>query len=251
MAKVKLIAHTSGIEEVVATAYKICYSPQSVDKIIDDLEGGAADDFLSKVLAFGHESPVEHATFTFSIEGVSRALLAQITRHRIASFSVRSQRYVNQNQFEYVTPPEIEGDEDAREIFVSAMENAQKAYESLADILSQKHEKRLVSEGANPAQAKKDAAKFGAEDARFVLPNACQTQMIATFNVRSLYNFFALRCCNRAQWEIRDLAWQMLDLCKEHAPVLFAKAGPACLHGRCGEGNMSCKKADEVRAAHL
>jgi thymidylate synthase (FAD) len=188
----------------------------------------------------GHESPLEHVTFTFTIEGVSRALLAQITRHRIASFSVQSQRYVSKTDFPYIIPPEIEAVPEAKAEFLAAMEEDAAHYESIR----QKLIARYVADGMDARAAEKKAN----EDARFVLPNACDTRIIMTMNVRSLCNFFRLRCCNRAQWEIRAVAIEMLRLCREACPLLFAKAGPSCLWGACSEGAYSCGKAKEVRA---
>ena len=201
-------------------------------------------DMLSEI---GHQSPIEHASFTFGIEGVSRALLAQITRHRIASFSVQSQRYVVEDGFDYVIPPEIEKEEQAKTLFIEAMDRAQEAYSTLQEQLAHVHEAAMIADGADPKKARAAAQKKAAEDARFVLPNACDTKMVVTMNARSLYNFFSLRCCNRAQWEIREVAGQMLALARKAAPHLFAKAGPPCVAGPCTEGKMTCGKAEEVR----
>ena len=203
--------------------------------------------FVEMLAEIGHESPIEHASFTFGIEGVSRSLLAQITRHRLASYSVQSQRYVKEACFEFVVPPEIEAIPEAKAEFLRAMEEDQAHYESLTAILKEKHVRRLLEEGKDEKTANRLAEKQAIEDARFVLPNACATKMIATFNARSLMNFFAHRCCNRAQWEIRQVAEQMLALVKEQAPHLFALAGPPCLTGPCPEGKMSCGKMLEVR----
>ena len=195
----------------------------------------------------GHESPTEHVSFTFAIEGVSRSLLAQITRHRIASYSVQSQRYVRLDQFEYVTPPEIEQDPEAKKAFEEAMREENENYKRIAAILKEGHIRRLMAEGMDEAAATKKAEKLAIEDARFVLPNACDTKMVATMNARSLQNFFRHRCCNRAQWEIRELADQMLRLVYPIAPALFAMAGPGCVKGGCPEGAMSCGEAVAMR----
>jgi thymidylate synthase (FAD) len=196
----------------------------------------------------GHESPIEHASFTFGLEGVSRALLAQITRHRIASFSVQSQRYVSEMQFEYVIPPEIAAIPAAKEEFLRAMEEDQRHYDRLTAILKEKHKAALLAEGKDEKTADRMAQKAAIEDARFVLPNACDTKMIVTMNARSLQNFFAHRCCNRAQWEIREVAIQMLRLARQAAPHLFAKSGPGCVSGPCPEGKMTCGKIESVRS---
>lgn len=195
----------------------------------------------------GHESPIEHASFTFGIEGVSRSLLAQITRHRMASFSVKSQRYVREGSFEYVTPPEIAAVPEALELYEEIMAEDQKRYDRLAEILKEKHIKTFMAEGKDEKTAARLAEKKAIEDARFVLPNSCETQMVMTMNARSLMNFFKIRCCKRAQWEIQDIANQMLALVCEVAPNLFKNAGPSCLNGKCSEGKMSCGKPKEVQ----
>ena len=196
----------------------------------------------------GHESPIEHASFTFGIEGVSRSLLAQITRHRMASFSVKSQRYVREGSFEYVTPPEIAAEPEAKKIYDEIMVDDQERYDRLAAILKEKHIKTFMAEGKDEKTAARLAEKKAIEDARFVLPNACETQMVMTMNALSLMNFFKVRCCRRAQWEIQDVANQMLALVSAVAPNIFKNAGPSCLRGGCSEGKMSCGKPDEVRS---
>ena len=246
MLKVYLVAHTPMPEQLVAAAAKICYSSADTETIMTGLTDEKCHEFLQMLNEIGHESPVEHASFTFAVEGVSRSLLAQLTRHRIASFSVQSQRYVKENNFTYVIPPEIEKIPEAKACFESMMEADRKAYLELSRILYEKHLKSLSEAGENSASG--DARKMAIEDARYVLPNACETQLMMTMNVRSLRHFFELRCCNRAQWEIRELAWQMLFLCRDAAPMLFKNAGPACLRGKCPEGKMSCGKSDQVKA---
>lgn len=238
--KVTLLTHTPEPQKIMAAAAKLCYARADIDTVMDGLTPEKVDNFIDMLSGLGHESPMEHMVFSFGIENVSRSLLAQITRHRMASFSVQSQRYVAEKNFEFVTPPEIEGDEAAKKIFLDTMYDIAKSYNTLADALKA----RYVLEG----MAEKAAEKKAIEDARYVLPNACTTKMIVTMNARSLHNFFKLRCCNRAQWEIRDLACKMLALVKEVAPNVFKDAGPACVRGGCSEGNMTCGKAKEVRA---
>ena len=165
----------------------------------------------------------------------------------MASFSVQSQRYVREGAFEFVLPPEIEKNERAKEIYLEAMARDQRDYDELAALLKRQHTERLVAEGMEQKAAEKAAEKLAIEDARFVLPNACHTKLIVTMNARSLLNFFSQRCCNRAQWEIRALATEMLRLVRREAPTVFAKAGPPCLRGACPEGKMSCGKAKQVR----
>ncbi len=245
--KVELLEHTPNPERVIAAAAKLCYSDVGVDDILEKMTPEKTESFINMLMSLGHESPVEHVTFTFAIEGVSRTLLAQLTRHRIASYSVQSQRYVGKGDFEYIMPPEIEKIPEARELFIKAMENDRETYKKLSEILSQKHEKDMLGDGMDEKDAKKNAAKKAQEDARYVLSNACDTKIVMTFNVRSLYNFFNLRCCSRAQWEIREMAEKMLSLVKKVSPVLFKNAGPACVKGACSEGAMSCGMAKEMR----
>ena len=247
--KVKLITHTPDAEKLVAEAAKLCYAKSDIDTLSENLTPVKVESFLSFLSDVGHESPVEHVSFTFGIEGVSRALLAQITRHRIASFSVQSQRYVSKCDFTFVTPPEIEALPEAKEEFIRAMNEDAEHYESLREKLMKHHLETNLAAGMDEASARKAAEKKANEDARFVLPNACDTRIIMTMNVRSLHNFFRLRCCNRAQWEIRELACEMLKICRETCPLLFAKAGPSCLWGKCSEGAYSCGQIDEVRKA--
>ena len=245
--KVTLLAYTPDPQKTVAMAAKLCYSPSKISDIGEGLADVKVSSFVDMLSEIGHESPIEHASFTFGIEGVSRALLAQITRHRIASYSVQSQRYVAEKQFEYVLPPEIEKNPEAKEIFLDAMKKDQEQYDKLAEILKKQAYDEFIASGMDEKAAAKAAEKKAIEDARFVLPNACCTKMICTFNARSLKNFFAHRCCNRAQWEIRSLAVQMLMQCLEVAPELFKHCGPPCLFGKCPEGKMSCGKMQEVR----
>ena len=211
---VTLIAHTPNPERYVAAAARLCYSPDDIGCTIEHLSDPAK--LIRQIKSSGHFSPLEHASFTFGIEGVSRALLAQITRHRIASYSVQSQRYVGMGDFDYIVPPSVEalGEERVR-LYHNQMEQISMWYDQWA---------RLVPK----------------EDARFVLPNAAATRMVVTMNARELLHFFQLRCCNRAQWEIRAVAWRMLELVRDIAPAIFDDAGPGCVRGHCPEGKMSC-----------
>lgn len=249
--KVTLLQHTGEPEKIIAAAAKLCYSESGVDNILDGLTEEKTDKFLNMLMSLGHASPIEHASFTFGIEGVSRSLLAQITRHRIASYSVKSQRYVKEGMFEYIVPPEIENNPEAKKLFLETMEADQKAYDRLTEILYNKHYTELIAQGVSEKAAKTKAEKAAIEDARFVLPNACETKMVVTMNARSLMNFFHHRCCTRAQWEIRALADEMLRLVKEVAPTLFKVAGPSCVSGACPEGKMTCGKALEMRKHYL
>ena len=216
--KVKLLAHTPDADKLVAAAAKLCYSAADVDTLLNNLTAEKVEDSINRLADLGHESPIEHASYTFAVEGVSRALLAQLTRHRIASYSVQSQRYVDKGDFDYVIPPSIAARKETRIAFEGLMETINQYYVYLSSY-----------------------DDIPNEDARFVLPNACDTRIIFTMNARSLHNFFRLRCCNRAQWEIRAMADEMLKLCREVSPVLFKHAGPSCaVTGKCSEGAMCC-----------
>lgn len=239
---VQLLTHTPDPEKIVASAAKLCYSSAKVSEIMDGLDEEKTEKFLNMLMDLGHESPVEHITFTFGIEGVSRSLLAQFTRHRMASYSVKSQRYVSEREFSYVVPPMIENNPEAKEIYLEAMRKDTEDYNRLAEILK--------ADNMANGMAEKQAEKAAFEDARYILPNACETNMIVTMNARSLYNFFRHRCCSRAQWEIRECAYKMYMLVKDIAPTIFKKAGPSCVSGPCPEGKMSCGKVKEMRVKY-
>lgn len=237
--KVTLLTYTPKPQKIMAAAAKLCYARADIDTVMEGLTPEKTEGFIDMLSGLGHESPMEHMNFTFGIENVSRSLLAQITRHRHASFSVQSQRYVKEMDFEFITPPQIAENAASKQLYLKTMKDIAASYNSLADTLK----KVNIENGMEERAAEKKAI----EDARYVLPNACTTKMIVTMNARSLMNFFKLRCCNRAQWEIRELACQMLELVKNVAPNVFSDAGPACVRGGCSEGKMSCGKADEVR----
>ncbi|WP_088228166.1 FAD-dependent thymidylate synthase [Desulfosporosinus sp. FKB] len=221
--RVDLIQYTPDPEKVVAAAARLCYSADPVPELLDRLEDETVARFVRKLRDMGHLSPFEHVSFQFSIDGVSRVLSHQLVRHRIASYSQRSQRYVKENGFEYVVPPSIQRSPEAMERFAKVMANLQEEYQALQ-------------------------AMVPAEDARFVLPNACTTSLMATFNARSLLNFFEHRTCMRAQWEIRALADKMLDLVRVPAPNLFSEAGPTCVtQGVCHQGAYSCGRLKTLK----
>ncbi|MBD5132545.1 MAG: FAD-dependent thymidylate synthase [Clostridiales bacterium] len=226
--KVKLIRYTADPEATVALAAKLCYSDKELDELTDNIMAGDNSTFINRLMDMGHLSPTEHASFTFSVEGVSRAFLAQITRHRIASFSVRSQRYVSEADFNYVIPPAI----------AELGEAAVARYKGQMD---------TIMDWYHDWQGALGRGEKSNEDARFILPNACETKMIVTMNSRELMHFFDLRCCNRAQWEIRSVAWLMLKEVLKVAPNLFKDCGPGCLRGACPEGKKSCGKSAEVK----
>jgi thymidylate synthase (FAD) len=245
--KVKLLSHTPEPEKVISMAAKLCYSSVGVEEIEENLTEESVNKFLNMLINIGHESPLEHVSFTFAVEGISRACSHQIVRHRIASYSQQSQRYVKLNQFEYIIPQEINEIKEARELFIDSMKKDQEVYDKLVDILFEKHYNNLIKNGKNEKEAKRDAEKKAIEDARYVFPNACETKMVFTMNTRSLYNFLDHRCCERAQWEIRELATEMLKELKKAAPILFKNSGPNCVKGSCPEGNMTCGDIVQVR----
>lgn len=221
---VQLLAYTPDPERVVATAAKLCYSSSDIGSLMENLTEERTAKFIDMLVSIGHESPIEHVSFTFGIEGISRACSHQLVRSRIASYSQRSQRYVSEAQFDFITPPLIEADSDLNAMYFEYMMRTQQFYDYLVDHGIPK------------------------EDARYILPNACSTSIVVTMNARSLFNFFKHRCCNRAQEEIRNLANEMLRLCKEVAPQIFKYAGPSCVTlGRCPEGKMSCGKINEMK----
>jgi thymidylate synthase (FAD) len=221
--KVRLLAYTQQAEVVCATAAKACYSQKAPGDIMDHLEEEKAGQMIDKVVGMGHHSVIEHASYTFSLEGVSRAMTHQLVRHRIASFSQQSQRYVSMLKADYVMPATIAADEELKKEFEEAMDRAWEAYRKLSE-------------------------KVPAEDARYVLPNACTTNIMVTMNARELMHFFTLRCCNRAQAEIREVAEAMLAEVQKVSPQIFRDAGPECVRGPCPEGELTCGKPKRRKA---
>lgn len=227
MAEVYLLHNTPDPERSIAVAARCCYSPLAPSDLYEKMSDEEVDRILNTIISNNHGSALEHASFTFGIEGMSRAATHQLVRHRLASYNQQSQRYVDERKvFEYVTPHSIEGNNellsdfpaptDVETLFRFTMEDCFAAYQRLLE------------------------AGIPKEDARYVLPNACCSNIIVTMNVRELLHFFELRLCNRAQWEIRETAEKMLVLCRNTAPKLFKFAGPSCVYGSCGEGKMTC-----------
>jgi len=224
MMKVKLMSYTPGPERAVAMAAKLCYSPVGAEELAEQISEGQIEGLLAKILSMGHLSTFEHVSFTFAIEGVSRVLTHQLVRHRIASYSQQSQRYVKEHDFEYVIPTSIAMDPLAREKFAALMDHIRSVYDELT------------------------TAGIPREDARYCLSNATETKIIVTMNARSLLHFFQLRCCMRAQWEIRQMAELMLTEVKKAAPLLFQKAGPTCVTDNyCTEGALTCGRLATVQ----
>lgn len=221
--KAKLIAHTPEPDRTCAAAAYTTYSKREPSKILEGMTDEKAKEVLRRVVGCGHHSVIEHANFTFAVEGISRACSHQLVRHRIASYSQQSQRYVKFDQANHVTPHTIAEKKEAAEEYRRIMEETQKGYG------------RLLALG------------IPAEDARYALPNSACTNLVVSMNARELVHFFRLRCCERAQWEIKELAIEMLKEAKKTAPIIFENAGPNCINGPCPEGKAACGKIGEIR----
>jgi thymidylate synthase (FAD) len=219
---VLLLSCTPDPERMVALAARLCYSPAGIGELREEISLRSARGLIRKVLSMGHASVLEHVTLTYGVEGISRAASHQLVRHRIASYSQQSQRYVAAD-FGYVTPPTVAASPAMRKEYVRHLDACSTLYG------------KMMKAGIPP------------EDARFVLPNATETKILVTMNARELHHFFSLRTCRRAQWEIREMALRMLAIAKREAPLLFDGAGPGCVRGRCPEGKMTCGKPAEVR----
>ena len=224
---VELLTHTPEPEQVVAAAARLCSSDAPISDLVEKSRADRQA-FLEKITSLGHLSVLEHVSFSFGVEEISRACSHQLVRHRLASYSQQSQRYVShQQRFAAVTPASV-----------SAQPELNQRYQQLLDEIHQFYGELLD-------------AGVPAEDARFVLPNAATTKIVITMNGRELLHFFSLRCCRRAQWEIQEMAKRMLTLIKPLAPTLFASAGPGCVRGACPEGKMTCGEASDVRQEFL
>ena len=214
---VELLYHTPNPERAIATAARLCYAPVGASELMETMPPERVASVLSTIMKSGHFSTLEHVSYTFAIDGVSRALTHQLVRHRLASFNQQSQRYVKfKNGLETIKPESVAQDAEANALFDEIIGQTKDAYAKLLDM------------------------GIPAEDARYVLPNAAETKIVVTMNVRELLHFFDVRCCNRAQWEIRDLAHKMLELARPTAPYVFADAGAPCVRGGCPEGKMTC-----------
>ena len=214
---VELLQYPDNPERAVATAARLCYAPVGAKELMETMPAERVQSGLSTIMKSGHFSTLEHVSYTFAVDGVSRALTHQLVRHRLASFNQQSQRYVKFTQgVETVKPSSVSSDEEANRIFDEALEAVLEGYQKLLD------------------------KGIPAEDARYLLPNAAETKIVITMNIRELLHFFSLRCCNRAQWEIREMATRMLDLVRPTAPYIFMDAGAPCVRGACPEGKMTC-----------
>lgn len=260
--KVKIISHTQDPELVVATAAKLCYAGCDIEALMEKQTPEGIAKFITMLEEMGHESPMEHVSFTFAIEGVSRVTEQQLTRHRIASYSIQSGRYVDRSNAKFYTPKDIEDCEDAYHIYSSVIEHSKRAYEQITNELLYHYIAQFNLENGSTIPdsilCDLDATidhfkiinktmfnsfkKKAIENARNVFPNSLETKIICTMNVRTLLNFFKHRCCHRAQDEIKALAKEMLKQVRKIAPSLFKFAGAACVSGICPEGNMQCKQ---------
>lgn len=221
--RVNLLAYTPEPERIVATAARVCYSDKPIDEIFTNAAHNSEKfEIIRRCRDNGHLSVFEHACFTFAIEGISRACSHQLVRHRMASYSQKSQRYVEESEFDYIIPESVRLDKWELHI-----------YENVMGLIRQEYD-RLIKGG------------IPKEDARYILPNACTTQLVVTMNARELLHFFRLRCCQRAQWEIRELANEMLELCRRVAPVLFEKAGAPCETGEECKEEEPCKENQDA-----
>ena len=215
--QVELLYHTPDPERAIATAARLCYAPVGASELMETMPEERVKSVLATIMASGHFSTLEHASYTFAVDGVSRALTHQLVRHRLASYNQQSQRYVKfKNGISVVKPETVAASPETEAVFDEAVAACEAAYQKLLDV------------------------GIPAEDARYLLPNACESKIVITMNVRELLHFFSLRCCNRAQWEIRDLAHRMLELARPTAPFIFADAGAGCVRGACPEGKMCC-----------
>lgn len=214
-----LLAHTPNPDELVAAAARICYRDVAASDLLKSEGENLSRKLIAELFRSGHTSTFEHVSFTFGIDGLSRTASHQLVRHRLASFSQQSQRYVRMtpDPEAVVVPPTIQDNPEALRAFQESVRQSQETYSKLI------------------------ALGIPKEDARFILPHGHSTRMVLTMNARELHHFFGLRLCKRAQWEIHELARQMLALCREKAPVLFEKAGPKCIFGKCEEAR-TCRK---------
>ena len=256
---VTLLDYTPSPELLIALSAKLCYTPSTPEKIVEnyikDLEKRinkltphcqlpltvekidnsikleipktckieCEDDpeitsFINMLFSMGHLTPFEHTTYNFLIT-CSRTTSHQLVRHRVASFSQKSQRHVSESNMRFVTPPSLINNTKYNE----CIKIVQDTYNKLCENVSQ-------------------------EAARYILPNACETHLVVSMNCRELYHFFNLRCCNRAEWEIRNVAKEMLYILRFVSPILFNRAGPTCfISGSCPEKKMTCSKINEVK----
>ena len=206
-----LISYTPDPELTIATAARISYSSSTISGLREKLTREQAGNLLRQLLSSGHLSPFEHASFTFAIEGISRVASHQLVRHRLASYTQQSQRYVSLKKLDYATPPSIAHRRRETE-YRKAVEAAYRLYCEMIE------------------------ADVPAEDARYILPQAIHTQLAMTMNARELMHACSLRLCLRAQWEIVQLFQQVRDEVQKVAPLIGEELNPKCYSlGYCDE----------------
>jgi thymidylate synthase (FAD) len=266
--KVELLEYTPNPEKLISAAAKLCYSQVGIDDIMEDLTPDKIDKFLNMLMELGHESPIEHVSFTFGVEGVSRITEQQLTRHRIASYSIQSGRYVKRDHLEYVIPPAIESNEEAKNAYIAQMKSAEDTYNWIVTLLEDDYAvqyfkendieyehvnclpynylQHLSQDNKKLLKVVQDIEKKAIEDARYAYPQGLATKLIFTMNARELLHLLNHRECERAQWEIRELATEIIKLVKPIAPILFKYAGAPCRRGPCPEGKMSCSHPKKI-----
>lgn len=272
---VVVLSHTPEFEQNIVRGARLCYSSATIEELKEKVTPEDAEGFLDMILEIGHGSILEHSSITFGIEGVSRSLTHQLVRHRIGcSYSQKSQRYVSEGQFEYVIPKPIAASPKLKAEYIKTMERLQEDYNSLTLGLLKEQIKEQFETGYENPRLKEalehdidkeefirlfketdkklysKLEKIAIENARYVLPNGCETKIQVTMNVRALFNFFKERLCDRAQEEIRDMAFEMWKACMEISPTIFQYAVPTCVHGKCKEGKMTCGKMLYYKEKH-
>ncbi|MCS7233998.1 MAG: FAD-dependent thymidylate synthase [Synergistetes bacterium] len=210
--RVKLLNFTPNPDFTVYLAARVCYSKVSIEELEKEAKEEKVKALIKKVIKSGHHSVLEHASFTFGVEGVSRVTTHQLVRHRIASYSQQSLRWVNAGDMEIIIPPSVSANEEALKLFEEVIRFAKVVYAKLVELGIPK------------------------EDARFLIPQGVSSEIIFTMNARELHHFFRLRLCSKSQWEIRKLAYLAFLEVRKVAPIIFEKAGPPCItEGRCLE----------------
>ena len=227
--KVKLLTYTKDPEQVVAAAIRQCYAQVGPGELKRKIDKETRERLIKQVLASGHTSTLEHASFTFGIEGVSRVTEIQLIRHRIgSSYSIQSGRYVKRGEAKFVIPVAIKNNKKILSKYKKVLKGVQDLYNEMIDV------------------------GIKTEDARYLQPQSLQTKIVVTMNIRSLLHFFTLRCCRRAQWEIQEMANLMLTEVRRVAPIVFAKAGPTCMTEKiCWEGSKSCGRWEKIKGAEV
>lgn len=228
--KVKLLSHTADPEQIVIAAIRQCYSSVGAEELKEKTTEEVKKRLIKQVIESGHTSTLEHASFTFAIDGASRVTEIHLIRHRLASFSIQSGRYVKRGDAAYRIPPTVKALKD-KKLYEKYLEHLDKTQELYNELL---------------------AAGIPAEDARYCQPQSVQVKIVMTMNARELLHFFNLRSCKRAQWEVREIAQQMLDLVKEVAPIIFENAGAPCVSEKeCDQGKLSCGLWKTIKGAKL